>query len=96
MNFFQFVYNLMGTDIIIIIVTTVVHSSLIKGSDSNFEVNIFQILKVATNETSTLHLTMCTWNVLEIYNNNDQQFNRHDFPHKVQPPHWLCYDYVYF
>ena len=54
MNFFQVVYNLMGTDIIIIIVTTVVHSSL-KGSDSNFEVNIFQILKVATNETSTLH-----------------------------------------
>ena len=68
----------MGTDIIIIIVTTVVHSSL-KGSDSNFEVNIFQILQVATNETSTLYLTICTWKVLEIYNNNDQQFNRHDF-----------------
>ena len=27
----------------------------IKGCDSNFEVNIFQILKVATNETTTLH-----------------------------------------
>jgi len=38
-----------------------------------------QILKVATNETTTLHLTICTWIALEIYNNNDQQFNRHDF-----------------
>jgi len=27
----------------------------LKGCDSNFEVNIFHILKVATNETSTSH-----------------------------------------
>jgi len=27
--------------------------TVVKGSDSNFEVNIFQFLKVATNETST-------------------------------------------
>ena len=27
----------------------------VKGCDFNFEVNNFQILKVATNETSTLH-----------------------------------------
>jgi len=25
-----------------------------------------------------LALTICTWIALEIYNNNDQQFNRHD------------------
>jgi len=24
-------------------------------------------------------LTICTWITLEIYNDNDQQFNRHDF-----------------
>jgi len=51
----------------------------IEGCDSNFEVNIFQFLKVATNETLTLHLTILTWIALEIYNNNDQRFNRHDF-----------------
>ena len=39
----------------------------------------FQILKVATNETFTLHSAICTWIALEIYNNNDQQFNRHGF-----------------
>jgi len=27
----------------------------VKGCDSNFEVNTFQILKTVTNETSTLH-----------------------------------------
>jgi len=26
---------------------------IVKGCDSNFEINIFQMLKVATNETST-------------------------------------------
>ena len=26
-----------------------------KSGDSNFEVNIFQMLKVATNKTATLH-----------------------------------------
>ena len=36
------------------------HEMLFKGCDTNFEVNIFQIFKVATNETSTLHLTVCT------------------------------------
>jgi len=30
-------------------------TALVKSCDPNFEVNIFQILKVATNETSTLH-----------------------------------------
>jgi len=44
---------------------------VVKGCDSNFEVNIIQILKVATSETTTLHLTICTWIALEIYNNND-------------------------
>jgi len=38
-----------------------------------------QFLKVATNETSTLHLTIYTWIWLEIYNNNDQQFNVANF-----------------
>jgi len=28
---------------------------IIKGCDSNFEVNNYKSLKVATNETSTLH-----------------------------------------
>ena len=39
--------------------------------DSNFEVIIFQIVKVATNETSTctLHYTICTWIALENYYN---------------------------
>jgi len=35
----------------------------------------FQTLKVATNETHTLHYTICTWIALVIYDNNDQQFN---------------------
>jgi len=26
---------------------------------------------------------MCTWIALENYNNNDQQFNRHDFQHEI-------------
>jgi len=42
----------------------------LKGFGFNFEVNIFQILKLATNETSTLHQTICTWKALEIYNYN--------------------------
>ena len=50
-----------------------------KGYDPNFEVNIFEILKVATNETSTLHQATCTWIAFGIYNNDDQQFNRPDF-----------------
>jgi len=29
--------------------------NVFKGCDSNFEINIFQFFKVATNETSTLH-----------------------------------------
>ena len=45
----------------------------------HFEVNIFQILKVATNETSTLHKTTCTRIVIENYDNNYQQYNRHGF-----------------
>ena len=31
---------------------------------------VIQILKVATNES--VHITMCTWIALEIYNNKDQ------------------------
>ena len=31
------------------------HAGILEGRDSNFKVNIFQILKVATNETSTLY-----------------------------------------
>jgi len=42
--------------------------------DSYVEVNILQNLKVATNKTSTLHLTLCTWRALENYSTNDQQF----------------------
>ena len=38
-----------------------------------------QILKVATNGIPTLHLTIFTGITLDIYNNNNQQFNRHDF-----------------
>jgi len=42
---------------------------------------LFQSLKVATNDksTSTSHQTISTWKVLDIYNDNDKQFNRHDF-----------------
>jgi len=42
-----------------------------KDCDSNFEV-ILSFIKVATNETTTLHLTICTWLALENYNNNNQ------------------------
>ena len=55
------------------------HWQAFKGCDSNFEVNIFPILNVATNKTTTLHLTICTRIALENYNSNDQQFNTHDF-----------------
>ena len=52
---------------------------MVKGCDSNFEVKCFQILKVATNETTTgtLYETICTRTALENYYmyNNDQQFN---------------------
>jgi len=37
------------------------------------------MLKVATNKTSSLHQTICTYTTLENYNNNDKPFNRHDF-----------------
>jgi len=33
---------------------------IIKGCDSNFELKLSQILKVASNEKTTLHLTICT------------------------------------
>jgi len=36
----------------------------LKDRDSSFEVNVLQILKVVINETSTLHLTICTWTAL--------------------------------
>jgi len=39
----------------------------------------FQFLEIPTNESLTMHLTICTWIALEINNNYDQQFNRHDF-----------------
>ena len=39
----------------------------------------FQIWKVATNETTTLHSTICTRIALENYNNTDHQFSKHDF-----------------
>ena len=43
-----------------------------KGCDSNFEI---KVLKITSYETTTLHHTICTRKVLEIYYNNDQQFN---------------------
>ena len=55
--------------IIIIIIVFIINTSFIARDN---------ILKVATNETSTLHLTSCTLVELENYNNNDQQFNSHD------------------
>jgi len=51
----------------------------LKGCDFYFEVLFFLTLKVATNKTTTLHQTICTWIALENYDNNDQQFNSHDF-----------------
>ena len=42
------------------------HDGIFKGCDSNFEVNIFQILTVATNETSTLKSIQ---NVITMTNN---------------------------
>ena len=44
--------------------------------------NVIKMLKVASNETFTMH-TICTWIVLEIFYNNDQQYNRHDFLKKI-------------
>jgi len=35
------------------------------------EINIFQILKVATNETTTFHQTLYSRIALEKYTNND-------------------------
>ena len=40
---------------------------------------MFKILKVAKNETTTLHQTIYTRIALVNYNYNDLQFNRHDF-----------------
>jgi len=37
------------------------------------------MLKVATHESTILHLIMSTRKALENYINNDQQFNTHDF-----------------
>ena len=51
----------------------------IKGCNSKFEVHSFQIVEVAANETTTLHKSICTRKALGHYNNNGQQFNRHDF-----------------
>ena len=48
-----------------------------KGCDSNFEANIFQILQVATNETSTLHSAICSWIAQEIYNFIFYKFTKH-------------------
>ena len=67
-----------------------------EGCDSNFEVYIFQFLKVAPHEISILHLTICTSITLEIYDNNDQEKR---FSHEVQSYqliNWLRNDYVYF
>ena len=36
-------------------ILSIIATLSLKGWDSDFEVSIFQILKVATNETSTLH-----------------------------------------
>ena len=50
-----------------------------------------KFLNVVTNEISTLHLTICTWIVLENYNNNDQQLNRHFVVTlKIYGMHWVC------
>jgi len=44
---------------------------ILKGCDSNFEAFFFlQKLKVATNETSTLHYTIGSTITLEIYQND--------------------------
>ena len=48
--------------------STHIKHKTIQGCDSNFDVNIFQIFKVATNEISTLHYPICTLIALEIYN----------------------------
>ena len=45
---------------------------------SNFAVFVLQMLKVATNETTTLHEIICTRLALDKYKNKEQQFNRHD------------------
>ena len=55
------------------------------GCEPKFEVNVCQILKVATNKTITLHSPICTRLALKLNNNNDQQFNRHDFLIKFSP-----------
>ena len=43
----------------------------LKGCHSSMEINIFQILKVATNETTTFHQTLYSRIALEKYTNND-------------------------
>ena len=65
----------------------------IKGCDSNFEVKGF-ILKATTNETTTLHLTVCTTIVLENFNNNYHHFNKHDFLTKFSQNNCVIFSFV--
>ena len=52
-------YNMRWDFYLMLVVKTIVYETqsemCFKGCDSNFEVNILLIIKVATNETSTLH-----------------------------------------
>ena len=63
----------------------------VKGCDSNFEVHvyIFKMLKVVRNETTTLHLTICTWTkrltIIKLMTNNLTDM----ICHKVQPYHLI-------
>ena len=50
----------------------------VKGCDSNFEVNTFQVLKSCYKWNNYVALKPWTKIALENYNINDQQFNRHD------------------
>ena len=51
------------------------HKNALKGRDSNYEVTLSKLLKVAPNETNILYSKICSRIELENYNNNDQQFN---------------------
>ena len=51
------------------------------------------ILKAATNETTTLHLTICTTIVLENFNSNYQHFNKHDFLTKFSQNNYVIFSF---
>ena len=57
-----------------------VHLYTFKGRDSNFEVKCSNFKSLQMKQLPLVHQTICTRRTFGNYNNNDQQFNRHDLP----------------